>query len=134
MDDVRWRMEEGRGKKEDGRSVMDEGRRMKEEESEIALLGACGIDTHTVKMWQLLRIMILFVLATITAEIITPTLIANALGSLFKNLLGLTGFRMTGGTLASVLWGVCITVVIMLVMKIVIQKVDKTEIWRIRNE
>ena len=115
-------------------TVMYQSIFMKEEESEIALLGACGIDTHTVKMWQLLRMMILFVLAVITAEIITPTLIADLLGSLFKNLLGLTGFRMTGGTLASVLWGVCITVLIMLVMKIVIQKVDKTEIWRIRNE
>ena len=107
---------------------------MKDEEPEIALLMNTGVDENSVKRWQFIRMMILFVVATVISLIVTPTLVSRIIGTMFNAMLGLTGFVFNGGVLLSMIWTLFITVFIALVMMIVIRKIRNIEIWRIRNE
>ena len=107
---------------------------MKDEEPEIALLMNTGVDENSVKRWQFIRMMILFVVATVISLIVTPTLVSRIIGTMFNAMLGLTGFVFNGGVLLSMIWTLFITVFIAVVMMIVIRKIRNIEIWRIRNE
>ena len=107
---------------------------MKDEESEIALLTSTGFDDRTTKGWHILRMMLLFTGANVLAIILAPTLISWLTGALFHAMLGLTGWRITGGFGLSVLWVIFISVVTFVVITLVARKIEKIEVWRIRNE
>ena len=107
---------------------------MKDEEAELALLTGTGIDDKSTKGWHFLRMMIIFGAACILAVILTPTLVSYLGGLLFKKMLGVTGWELTGGFGLAVAGLAFITILIAVIMKIVVKKIESIEIWRIRNE
>ncbi|MBR5372016.1 MAG: ABC transporter permease [Oscillospiraceae bacterium] len=115
-------------------SVMYQTIFMKEEENEAAMLKSCGIEDGSVKRWQFLRMMILFVGSQILAAVLMPTAVTWGCTSLFRGIVGLTSWRFTGSALPCVIWCAAITVLMAAAEWIVLRGVDKIEIWRIRNE
>ncbi|MCR5249931.1 MAG: ABC transporter permease [Lachnospiraceae bacterium] len=107
---------------------------MKDEEAELALLTGTGIDDRSTKGWHFLRMMIIFGAACLLAVVLTPTAVSYLSGVLFKQMIGLTGWELTGGFGLAVGWLAFITIVIAAVMSLVVRKIESIEIWRIRNE
>ena len=107
---------------------------LKDEEHETALLKSCGFDDPAVKRWQFCRMMVLFGVSQAVAAVLMPTIITKAAAFIIGRLTGLQSWTFTRGFGNSVLWLVFITGVIAIVDMIVLKGVEKTEVWRIRNE
>ncbi|MBQ5310977.1 MAG: FtsX-like permease family protein, partial [Oscillospiraceae bacterium] len=107
---------------------------MKNEENETAMLKSCGFDDGSVKKWQFFRMMILFAASQAAAAILMPTVGTKLMSSVFRTITGLCNWEFTQGQTSCIIWVAAITVIIAIVEAIVLKGIEKTEIWRIRNE
>ncbi len=107
---------------------------MKDEEHETAMLKSCGFDDGSIKKWQFLRMMLLFGAAQVLAAVLMPTALTAVNNVVVRSLLGLTSWEFTGSWVPCALWIVFITALVAAVELIVLKGIEKTEIWRIRNE
>ena len=107
---------------------------MKEEESETAMLKSCGFEDGSVKRWQFIRMLLLFIGSQVLAAILLPTAVSAGCTSLFRAIVGLTSWKFTGSAAVCGIWCIAITAMIAAVEWIVLKGIDKIEIWRVRNE
>ena len=107
---------------------------MKNEENETAMLKSCGFDDGSVKKWQFFRMMTLFAVSQAAAAILMSTVGTKLMGSVFRTVTGLRNWEFTQGQTSCLIWVAAITVIITIVEAIVLRGIEKTEIWRIRNE
>lgn len=107
---------------------------MKNEENETAMLKSCGFDDGSVKKWQFFRMMTLFAVSQAAAAILMPTVGTKLMSSMFSTITGLCNWKFSQGQTSCIIWVAGITVIIAIVEAIVLKGIEKTEIWRIRNE
>ena len=107
---------------------------MKNEENETAMLKSCGFDDGSVKKWQFFRMMTLFAVSQAAAAILMPTVGTKLMSSMFSMITGLCNWKFSQGQTSCIIWVAGITVIIAIVEAIVLKGIEKTEIWRIRNE
>ncbi len=107
---------------------------MKDEENETAMLKSCGFDDGSVKKWQFFRMITLFAVSQAAAAILMPLAGTKLLGAVFRSITGLCNWEFSRGQTSCIIWVAGITVIIAIVEAIVLRGIEKTEIWRIRNE
>ncbi|MCR5807531.1 MAG: FtsX-like permease family protein [Oscillospiraceae bacterium] len=107
---------------------------MKNEENETAMLKSSGFDDGSVKKWQFFRMMTLFAVSQAAAAILMPTVGTKLMSSMFSTITGLCNWKFSQGQTSCIIWVAGITVIIAIVEAIVLKGIEKTEIWRIRNE
>ncbi|MBR4225046.1 MAG: ABC transporter permease [Oscillospiraceae bacterium] len=107
---------------------------MKDEEDQIASLKSCGFEDRAVAGWQFLRMMILFIAAAVLAAVLMPTLATWGMDALFSTMVGITGWKFTGGFAKTMIWMAAITAGIGVTEAVVLRRIRDIEIWRIRNE
>lgn len=107
---------------------------IKEEENETAMLKSCGLEDGTVKRWQFLRMMLLFLGSQALAALLMPTAVTWGCTALFRSLLGLTSWKFCSTPLQCGIWCAVSAGMIAAVECIVLKGIEKIDIWRIRNE
>ena len=78
--------------------------------------------------------MILFAASQAAAAILMPTVGTKLMSLVFRTITGLCNCEFTQGQTSCIIWVAAITVIIAIVEAIVLKGIEKTEIWRIRNE
>ncbi len=105
-----------------------------EEIPTIAMLKSVGFDNRSIRLWQILRMMILVFIAICVGNLLVNTVGVTFVNMLF-GILGLTGFEfvihpvLTYLVIPSVIF---ITVIMTLWIRL--RSVDDIEIWKIREE
>lgn len=106
-----------------------------DEVPEIALLKCTGFGTGCIKAWQILRILIIFVISALLALLNVRTVMYAALRVIYFYLGNLMAFRTDTNVLNYyILFPLTLIAVITAVTAIVMKKVNSVELWRIRND
>ncbi len=106
-----------------------------DEVPEIALLKCTGFGTGSIKAWQILRILIIFVISALLALLNVRTVMYAALRVIYFYLGNLMAFRTDTNVLNYyILFPLTLIAVITAVTAIVMKKVNSVELWRIRND
>ena len=105
-----------------------------EEIPTIAMLKSVGFDNRSIRLWQILRMLILVFIA-----ICVGNLVVNTAGVAFVNMLfgilGLTGFEFViHPVLTYLIIPSVIIITVIMTLWIRLRSVDDIEIWKIREE
>ncbi len=108
---------------------------IEEETSDVAVLKSMGFDRMPVRMWHVLRMVLLIVISYLVATVLTMTAGNFLLGKLISAVIYVCDFQVITRFFANfVVVPVCAVMLVVICLILMLKSVDKIQIWRIRNE
>ena len=108
---------------------------IEEEASDIAMLKSMGFDRRSIRKWHFVRFILLILIATVLAMIISLTFNRIVFEAIGCAVLGVASFDIALPPLAaSILLPAGRVAIVSMVMAASFGAMDQIRIWRIRNE
>ncbi len=108
---------------------------IEEETGDVAVLKSMGFNSNSVKLWHLVRMLLLVVISCVAAVILTTTLGNIIISKTVSSLICVYEFDIIINIFANfVIVPVSVTLLIVLCMLLILKAVNNIQIWRIRDE
>ncbi len=108
---------------------------IEEEVSDIAMLKSMGFDRRSIRKWHFVRFILLIVISSVLAIILSFTVNKITFENIGCAVLGVANFDIASPPDAMIiLLPACLVAIVSLVMAASFRAMDQIKIWRIRNE
>ena len=108
---------------------------IEEEVSDIAMLKSMGFDRRSIRKWHFVRFILLIVISSVLAIILSFTVNKITFENIGCAVLGVANFDIASPPAAMIiLLPACLVAIVSLVMAASFGAMDQIKIWRIRNE